>query len=140
VVNHPVRTRDAGVRNQRSSVSDEQHMALPQLYGGPAYSRPPRPVQEIVRPFDPDELPIEAKPKGIRRSRAGKAAKVGQAAASPAVTSPAVTSPAVTSATVPSAAVPSPVAPRPHSNGSGELQGRPFSLRNLGRIFGGDHK
>jgi hypothetical protein len=141
-------------------VSDEQHMALPQLYGGPAYSRPRRPVQEIVRPFDPDELPIEAertegeiatdselagstwatvsapaKPKGTRRSRAGKAAKGGHAAASAAVTSP-----AVTSAAVPSAAVPSPVAPRPHANGSGELQGRPFSLRNLGRIFGGDHK
>jgi hypothetical protein len=151
VVNHPVRTRDAGVRTQRSSVSDEQNMALPQLYGGPAYSRPPRPVHEIVRPFDPDELPIEAertegeiardtelagstwatvsapaaKPKGVRRSRAGKAAKGGQAATGPAVTSAAATSA---------------VAPRPHANGSNELQGRPFSLRNLGRIFGGDHK
>ena len=151
-------------------MSDEQHMALPQLYGGPAYSRPRRPVQEIVRPFDPDELPIEAertegeiardsalagstwatvsapaKPKGLRRSRAGKAAKGGRAAASPAVTSLSVTSPAVTnaaatSAAATSAAATSPVAPRPQANGSGELQGRPFSLRNLGRILGGDHK
>jgi hypothetical protein len=156
-------------------VSDEQHMALPQLYGGPAYSRPRRPVQEIVRPFDPDELPIEAertegeiatdselagstwatvsapaKPKGTRRSRAGKAAKGGHAAASPAVSSAAVTSAAVPSAAVPSAAVPSAAVPSAavpsaavpsaHANGGGELQGRPFSLRNLGRILGGDHK
>ena len=39
---------------------DEQHIALPKLYGAPAYARPPRPVQDIDRPFDPDELPIEA--------------------------------------------------------------------------------
>jgi hypothetical protein len=127
-------------------VSDEQNMALPQLYGGPAYARPPRPMHEIVRPFDPDELPLEAersegeiaydselagttwapvsappaKPKGVRRSRAGKSAKSGQAAAAPVA--------------------PAPVAASPHENGNGGLQGRPFSLRNLGRIFGGDHK
>lgn len=39
---------------------DEQHIALPKLYGAPAYARPPRPVPEIQRPFDPDELPLEA--------------------------------------------------------------------------------
>ena len=39
---------------------DEQHIALPKLYGAPAYARPPRPVTGIERPFDPDELPIEA--------------------------------------------------------------------------------
>ena len=39
---------------------DEQHIALPKLYGAPAYARPPRPVTDIERPFDPDELPIEA--------------------------------------------------------------------------------
>jgi hypothetical protein len=40
---------------------DEQHVALPKLYGGPAYARPPAaPVQTERRPFDPDELPIEA--------------------------------------------------------------------------------
>jgi hypothetical protein len=39
---------------------DEQHVALPKLYGAPAYARPPRPVQtEAVRPYDPDDLPIE---------------------------------------------------------------------------------
>jgi hypothetical protein len=39
---------------------DEQHVALPKLYGAPAYGRPPAPVQAGHRPFDPDELPIEA--------------------------------------------------------------------------------
>jgi hypothetical protein len=39
---------------------EEQHVALPKLYGAPAYGRPPRPVEDVERPFDPDELPIEA--------------------------------------------------------------------------------
>jgi hypothetical protein len=39
---------------------DEQHVALPKLYGAPAYARPPRHAGEGDRPFDPDELPIEA--------------------------------------------------------------------------------
>ena len=40
---------------------DEQHVAMPKLYGAPAYGRPPIPVETVAaRPFDPDELPIEA--------------------------------------------------------------------------------
>jgi hypothetical protein len=39
---------------------DEQHIALPKLYGAPAYGRPPSSVSIAHRPFDPDELPIEA--------------------------------------------------------------------------------
>ncbi len=40
---------------------DEQHIALPQLYGAPAYARPTVVVEKAVeRPFDPDELPIAA--------------------------------------------------------------------------------
>ena len=39
---------------------DEQHVALPKLYGAPAYARPPRHAPADERPFDPDELPIEA--------------------------------------------------------------------------------
>ena len=39
---------------------DEQHVALPKLYGAPAYARPPRPAAEANRPLDPDDLPIEA--------------------------------------------------------------------------------
>ena len=39
---------------------DEQHVALPKLYGAPAYARPPKLAEPIERPFDPDELPLEA--------------------------------------------------------------------------------
>ncbi|HUQ78137.1 MAG TPA: hypothetical protein VM427_04600 [Patescibacteria group bacterium] len=39
---------------------DEQHVALPKLYGAPAYARPTITVETAPRPFDPDDLPIEA--------------------------------------------------------------------------------
>lgn len=39
---------------------DEQHVALPKLYGAPAYARPPALADTADRPFDPDDLPIEA--------------------------------------------------------------------------------
>ena len=39
---------------------EEQHVALPKLYGAPAYARPPKVAPLADRPFDPDELPIEA--------------------------------------------------------------------------------
>jgi hypothetical protein len=42
-------------------MEEQQHVALPRLYGAPAYARPPMPVEEHVpRPFDPDDLPITA--------------------------------------------------------------------------------
>jgi hypothetical protein len=39
---------------------EEQHIALPKLYGAPAYARPAPVVDTTPRPFDPDDLPIEA--------------------------------------------------------------------------------
>ena len=39
---------------------DEQHVALPKLYGAPAYARPQAMAATAERPFDPDDLPIEA--------------------------------------------------------------------------------
>jgi hypothetical protein len=39
---------------------EEEHIAMPRLYGAPAYGRPPVPIEGTDRPFDPDELPIEA--------------------------------------------------------------------------------
>lgn len=39
---------------------DEQYVALPKLYGAPAYARPSRSGDDTPRPFDPDEMPIEA--------------------------------------------------------------------------------
>ena len=37
-----------------------QHIALPHLYGAPAYARPPRHADASPRPFDPDALPLAA--------------------------------------------------------------------------------
>lgn len=39
---------------------DEQHVALPKLFGAPAYARPAPVVAVTPRPFSPDDLPIEA--------------------------------------------------------------------------------
>jgi hypothetical protein len=39
--------------------SEEHHVALPKLYGAPAYARPVRPSETIQRPVDPDDLPLE---------------------------------------------------------------------------------
>ncbi len=41
------------------------HSALPKLFGAPAYARPPvAPVNPVERPFDPDDLPLEAELTG----------------------------------------------------------------------------
>jgi hypothetical protein len=50
---------------------DERHVALPKLYGAPAYARPTIAVDESPRPFDPDDLPIEAAQTGEDRDLAG---------------------------------------------------------------------
>lgn len=36
----------------------QQHVALPRLYGAPAYARPIGRVAHSPRPFDPDDLPL----------------------------------------------------------------------------------
>ena len=41
-------------------MSEEQYVALPKLYGAPAYARPPRVVPDTPRPEDVDDLPLEA--------------------------------------------------------------------------------
>jgi hypothetical protein len=38
---------------------DYGHVAMPKLYGAPAYARPPiTPVEPVERPLDPDDLPL----------------------------------------------------------------------------------
>ena len=45
----------------RVAADEQTHVALPKLYGAPAYARPPvTPTQPADKPFDPDELPLEA--------------------------------------------------------------------------------
>ena len=47
-------------------MNDEHaHVAMPKLYGAPAYARPPIvPVSSSERPFDPDDLPLESERSG----------------------------------------------------------------------------
>ena len=51
--------------------TEEQHVALPKLVGGPKYTRPPVPVKLQPRPFDPDEMPIDAFQTEDERDLAG---------------------------------------------------------------------
>ena len=53
-------------RHRGSRVNDEHaHVAMPKLYGAPAYARPPAvPVATAERPFDPDDLPLESERTG----------------------------------------------------------------------------
>ncbi|MEO5919034.1 MAG: hypothetical protein ABIQ17_05685 [Candidatus Limnocylindrales bacterium] len=39
-------------------MDEHHHVALPKLYGAPAYARPSVPHAQIERPFDPDDLPL----------------------------------------------------------------------------------
>jgi hypothetical protein len=43
-------------------VSSERdpYFAFPALRGAPAYARPPKPTDDVTRPFDPDDLPLAA--------------------------------------------------------------------------------
>ena len=41
------------------AIDEKQHVALPKLYGQPAYARPPRQAVPDAKPFDPDDLPLE---------------------------------------------------------------------------------
>ena len=103
----PVRIRVAN--------DDHVHVALPKLYGAPAYARPPaQPVQRTERPFDPDELPIESARTDEDRE-------------------------------LPLDAHPSPNGEHPVGSAGNEsrpmLRGRPFSLRAIaGRLLGDERR
>lgn len=98
---------------------DEQHVALPKLYGAPAYARPGPVVIDTPRPFDPDDLPLEVfQTEDEREFSSGLPAYTWQPGGSE---------------------------PPPNgsggggSNGSHTLSGRPFRLRSIaGRLLGGD--
>ena len=57
---HPVVGLSGHTKSRIFVAIDEQHVALPKLYGAPAYARPVLPVELTPRPVDPDDLPIEA--------------------------------------------------------------------------------
>jgi hypothetical protein len=92
---------------------EERHVALPKLYGAPAYARPPVAVVAAPRPFDPDELPLEVfQTEEERESVAYLAARTYEIQGADRL-----------------------------ANGAdaGRLRARPFSLRAIaGRLLGGD--
>ncbi len=65
------------------SSEEQHHVALPKLYGAPAYARPPRPVAQTPRPFDPDDLPLEAfmtpEERALKEAALGRSPSEGRA-------------------------------------------------------------
>jgi hypothetical protein len=97
---------------------DEQHVALPKLYGAPAYARPPSTAAIADRPFDPDDLPIEA--FQTEEDRAFAATLSARAWA-------------------PGGSTIDGGGDRGHANGSHHLVGRQLSLRTIaGKLLGND--
>jgi hypothetical protein len=98
---------------------EEQHVALPKLYGAPAYARPVRPVEVLERPLDPDDLPIEAIQTPEERELAAALPARAYAAAGSRPTGQGAAYPATPSGQIP------------------QLRPKPLSLRALaGRILG----
>lgn len=92
---------------------EERHVALPKLYGAPAYARPPVAVAAAPRPFDPDELPLEV--FQTEEERAGAAYLAARTYEIHGAERPA------------------------NGADAGRLRARPFSLRAIaGRLLGGD--
>lgn len=94
------------------SIDEHKHVALPKLYGQPAYARPPRPVPTSERPPDVDDLPITAIQTDEERETAERLTGATYAERRENGT------------------------PAAQIRGQG-LQPRPFSLRTIGRLFGG---
>lgn len=99
--------------------TDEQHVALPKLYGAPAYARPTAKVDEVPRPFDPDDLPIAAAQTDDERQLLASLPARAYAPGGGVVLGKQIESAS--------------------ANGRHELRPRPFGLRALaGRLLGGD--
>lgn len=108
-----------------SQVNDDRgHGAMPKLYGAPAYARPKvDAVPATSRPFDPDDLPIEA----YRSDEEGADESLPEMQATPyATTAPATPRAPATKAS----------APKAHRKGPSIIQARPFRLKRPGRSGG----
>jgi hypothetical protein len=89
MIRHGRWTSDLAALRIRVAIEDQQHVALPKLYGAPAYARPPVvPVKPVERPFDPDELPIEAVQTDEERELARQLAAGLPVVAAPVVAAP----------------------------------------------------
>ena len=99
--------------------TEEQHVALPRLYGAPAYARPPTVAPPKPKPFDPDDLPIAADQTDEERDLLRSLPAIAYAPGGGLVMAHA--------------------GDRGNGGNGGELHGRPFHLRGLaGRLFGGN--
>lgn len=97
---------------------DERSVALPKLYGAPAYARPPTPVAQSARPFDPDQLPLQVYQTEEERAVAARIPARAYASAIDLAGDP---------------------RPRADGGASGGLRPRLFNLRAIaGRLLGGD--
>jgi hypothetical protein len=98
-----------------TGVNEERgHIAMPKLYGAPAYARPPvAPVNPIERPFDPDDLPLEAERSDDEEATGGEI-------------QPRPYDSVATSAPLPQG-----------HDAAGRLHGRPFRIRLPGRTQSG---
>jgi hypothetical protein len=96
---------------------DERPVALPKLYGAPAYARPPAPVPISSRPFDPDQLPLQVYQTDEERTVADTFPARAYTTAMDLAGDP---------------------RPRSGSGSTGGLRPRQFSLRAIaGRLLGG---
>ena len=114
-------------RSLRVSI-DEQHIALPKLYGAPAYARPAAPVATTPRPFDPDDLPIEAVQTDEERELAQSLPARAWAPGAPVMTSGNGSTSASGATTTDG-----------HSATDTGLRARSFKLKGIaGKLLGGD--
>lgn len=103
---------------------EQQHVALPKLYGAPAYARPKViPVAETPKPFDPDDLPLEAHQSADEREwTSALPARAYQPGGGVQLSGPHMRN-----------------GHESRTGASGGLHGRPFRLRSLaGRFLGND--
>jgi hypothetical protein len=69
--------------------AEEEHVALPHLFGAPAYARPPSIVTPTALPLDPDDLPLAVEQTPEERAVAERLlAAPYRVATAPAVTEP----------------------------------------------------
>ena len=114
-------------RSLRVSI-DEQHIALPKLYGAPAYARPAAPVATTPRPFDPDDLPIAAVQTDEERELAQSLPAHAWAPGDPVMTSGSSTTTANGASSTDG-----------HSATGTGLRARSFKLKGIaGKLLGGD--
>ena len=118
-------------------MDEHQYVALPKLYGAPAYARPPRPVEEQDRPFDPDDLPLEAFRATEDADTAATLPEPDPGIGPEAPMPPAQLAADLVAAPRQPASPPPAAGPATEPDPASVLQPRPVSLKALARRIGG---